>query len=81
MKLNDKCEYPVIVLDEHTLGIVYPNNNLQILHTSILRGSPWGSYNPYLIHFDPVLMAGRYRAATYQDFTDYRIANPEYYLG
>lgn len=66
-----------IVLDEHTLGVVYPNNRLQILHASILRGSP----HPIdgVIHFDPVLHAGRFRAATEQDFKDYRVQfHPDY---
>jgi hypothetical protein len=66
-----------IVLDEHTLGVVFPNG-LQILKTSILRGSPY-CYDPYLIHFDPVLQAGRFRPATEQDFANFGVMfHPDY---
>ena len=70
-----------IVLDEHTLGVIYPNG-LQILHTSILRGSPIQG-DPLsamgVLAFDPVLMANRFRPATEQDFTNFRVAfHPDY---
>jgi len=68
----------VIVLDGHTLGVVFPNG-LQILHTSVLKGSPY-TIDPGLIGFYPVLQAGRFRPATHRDFEDFRVANPEYYL-
>jgi hypothetical protein len=69
---------PVIVLDGHTLGVVFPNG-LQVLHSSVLRGSPY-TIDPGLIGFDPVLQAGRYRPATHQDFSDFGVADPDYYL-
>ncbi len=66
-----------IVLDNHTLGVVYPNG-LQILQASILRG---GGHHigQHLIAFDPVLQAGRFRAATEQDFKDFWVVfHPDY---
>jgi len=66
-----------IVLDEHTLGVVYPNG-LQILHASVSRGASFYP-NDGVIPFDPVLKAGRFRAATEQDFKDYRVQfHPDY---
>ena len=72
-----------IVLEEHTLGVVYPMGNLfqlQILHTSPLRGSP--------IQGDPLSSMGtmvfcpytsKYRTATEQDFNDFRVSfHPDY---
>ena len=58
--------------------IVVFSNGLQILRTSILRGSPW-LYDPYLVAFDPVLQAGRFRSATEQDFIDFGVVfHPNY---
>ena len=66
----------VIVLNGHTLGVVFPNG-LQVLHSSVLRGSPF-TIDPGLIGFDPKIH--RHRPATRQDFVDFGVANPEYYL-
>jgi len=66
-----------IVLNEHTLGVVYPNG-LQILKASVLRG---GSHNigQHLIAFDPVLNKGQWRDATEQDFQDFGVMfHPDY---
>ncbi len=70
-----------IVFKEHTLGVIYPNG-LQILHSSILRGSPIQG-DPLsaagTLAFDPILDAGNFRPATEQDFKDYRVAfHPSY---
>lgn len=65
-----------IVLDEHTLGVIYPNG-LQILRASVLRGSPHPDVG--IIAFDPILLTGRFRPATELDFEDYRVSfHPEY---
>lgn len=66
-----------IVLDGHTLGIVYPDG-LEILRASILRGSPYPAMGT--IAFDSALMAGRFRAATEQDFADFGIVFDPAYL-
>jgi hypothetical protein len=64
-----------IVLNNHTLGVIYPNG-LQILKTSILRGSPY-TYDPGVIPFDPT--KNHYRAATKKDFDEFRVMfHPEY---
>lgn len=70
----NEWERKSIVLDEHTLGVVI-GNNLQILRASILCGSPHIQYptGGGLIHFDPVLLAGRFRLATQQDFDEFRV--------
>lgn len=66
-----------IVLDEHTLAVIYPNG-LDVLRSSILRGSPH-AYTPYEIPFDLVLDAGRYRPATEKDFEEFKVVfNPRY---
>jgi len=65
-----------IVLDEHTLGVIY-SNQLQILTASQLRGSPHSAMG--LIFFHPSLMEGRFRPATEKDFEDFRVVfNPQY---
>ena len=72
-----------VVLDNHTLGVICPPHDLQILRASILRGSPlMGSPLTAmgLLHFDPVLMAGRYREATEQDFHDFGVVFSPHYL-
>ena len=72
-----------IVLDGHTLGVIYPPHDLQILKASILRGfgllgSPLTAMG--LRYFDPVVMAGRYREATEQDFHDFGVVFSPHYL-
>ena len=65
-----------IVLDEHTLGVVYPNE-LQILRSSVLRGSPHPAMGT--IAFHPSLTVGRFRPATEQDFNDFGVVfHPDY---
>ena len=76
-----------IVLDEHTLGIVHKIGtyehdgmeafHLEILRTSIVKGSPHPSMG--LIAFDPILDAGRFRPANEQDFLDFGVVfHPDY---
>ena len=70
-----------VVLDDHTLGVIYPNG-LQILRASVLRGSPILG-DPCaamgVIAFDPVVMAGRYRPATRDDFDAFGVSfHPDY---
>lgn len=74
-----------IVLNNHTLGIVYPFGDtmlqIQILHSSVLRGSP--------ISGDPLAAMGTmmfnpetdtFREATEQDFNDFRVvSHPDYF--
>jgi len=65
-----------IVLDEHTLGVIYPNE-LQILRSSVLKGSPHPAMGT--IAFHPILMQGRFRPATEKDFNDFRVVfHPQY---
>lgn len=70
-----------IVLNEHTLGVVYPGNQLQILRASVLKGSPYPSYglisfNPKNHPFDP---KKQWRPATKQDFEDFKVLFHEEY--
>jgi len=75
-----------IVLKGHTLGVVMPFFDgtmlqIQILHTSVLRGSP--------ISGDPLSAMGtmmfnpetdEFREATEQDFNDFRVmSHPDYF--
>jgi len=64
-----RLECRTVVLDEHTLGVAYPNG-LQILRASILRGSPHPGMG--LIAFDPLLNT-RWRSATEQDFNEFGV--------
>ena len=61
-----------IVLDENTLGIPYPNDSLQILRASVIRGASHRS-GMGTCYFNPVLMAGQWRPATEQDFEDFMV--------
>lgn len=65
-----------IVLNGHTLGVIFPNG-LQILRSSVLRGSPYPAHG--VIAFDPVLQAGQFRNATEDDFREFGVVcNPHY---
>lgn len=66
-----------VVFNEHTLGILYADNALQILHASILRGAvTYGILNG-TIHVTEQSI----RRATLQDFDDYRVSyHPSYLL-
>jgi hypothetical protein len=60
----------IIVLDEHTLGLIKPfSNYVEILHTSILRGSHYNQFNPILINPNHVI-----RLASEKDFDEYRVS-------
>ena len=67
-----------IVLDGHTLGTIF-ENGLQILRASVLRGSPHPVHG--VLAFDHLTMAGRFRAATEQDFVDFGVVFHPDYLG
>jgi hypothetical protein len=59
----------LVVYQEHTLGYITPElpNYVQILHSSVLRGSPKKSDN-----FGSFMADGSVRLATEKDFDDYR---------
>lgn len=71
----------LVVLEEHTLGYILPGypDYVCILHTSILRGSP---YSP---HGGAISVKGKkIRLASAKDFDEYRCVfkgfdNPEEY--
>lgn len=58
----------IVVLDEHTLGIVR-GKGLEILHTSILKGSPY-SDRSYIF-----VKNHNSRPATLQDFENFRVSS------
>jgi hypothetical protein len=62
----------IVVLNEHTLGYIIPQlpNYVQILHSSILRGSPYGLYP------DSILIGSgdTIRLASSVDFDEYRVS-------
>ena len=65
-----------VVVREHTLGYLYRLGSclqLGILHTSILRGSPWNALASQIMilsnEFEHV------REATQKDFDDYRVSS------
>lgn len=65
-----------IVLDGHTLGVVF-TNGLQILKSSVLKGSPYPAHG--VLYFNPVLLAGKYRPATKSDFDEFGVVfHPDY---
>lgn len=76
-----------VVLKGHTLGVVYPFGRtgkllqLQILHSSILRGSQFsGSQAAMLgtVMFNPE--TDDFREATEQDFDDFLVmSHPDYF--
>ncbi len=69
-----------IVLDEHTLGCVR-GSYLEILRASVLRGSPLlGVQFPAPLHFDPILLEGRFRPATELDFMAFGVSFHSDYL-
>jgi hypothetical protein len=58
-----------VVVGEHTIGIVFPNG-IQVLHTSVLRGSP---YTQLTGEISIPMCLSQIRLATPQDFNDYGI--------
>jgi hypothetical protein len=67
-----------VVLGEHTLGCIRPvqPDVIQVLHSSVLRGSPWGSYEPGTL---PVpIDTARMRTATREDFDAYGVSTAAY---
>lgn len=58
----------LVVVNEHTLGVLR-NRNLEILHTSILKGSPWSPYSQIYIINETV------RQATLLDFENFRVSS------
>jgi guanyl-specific ribonuclease Sa len=62
----------IVVLNEHTLGYITSDlpNYVQILHSSILKGSPYG-LNP-----DSILIGSgdKLRLASSIDFNEYRVS-------
>jgi hypothetical protein len=62
----------IVVLNEHTLGYITPDlpNYVQILHSSILKGSPYG------LHPDSILIGSgdKIRLASSIDFNEYRVS-------
>ena len=63
-----------VVIGEHTLGTIMPNG-VQVLRSSVLRGSPYEGYpEPGVI-----ALAGNWRHATREDFEVYRVGwHPDY---
>ena len=58
----------LVVFDNHTLGYITPEQPeiIQILHTSILKGSRFTDRSTIYVNM------GIYRLATEQDFEDFR---------
>jgi hypothetical protein len=69
-----QCKQAVVV-DEHTLGVVLKNGEIQILHASKLRGA--------IIEHGTLFPEQRIvRAATMHDFNSYRVLyNSSWILG
>lgn len=63
----------LVVLDEHTLGYILPEipTDIQFLHSSILRGSPFGINQSSVIirHGDKI------RLASAEDFEAFRVSS------
>ena len=57
----------IVVLDEHTLGI-NRNGLLEILHTSILKGSPFSDRSGIYVKYHKT------RPATLKDFESFRVS-------
>ena len=64
-----------VVLNEHTLGYLIPEipNTIGILHTSMLRGSPYNNLDGWT-NFNPDVDV--IRASTTEDFEQYRVQLP-----
>lgn len=69
-----------VVLEEHTLGVVYPFGDdfleLQILKSSVLAGSPYPDAGTVM--FYP--KRNNWRAATEQDFAKFNVVFHPHYL-
>jgi hypothetical protein len=66
----------IIVLNEHTLGYIHPGDisEVQFLHSSILRGSPFGIHQTSA----PIRSGDTIRLATSDDFNEYRVSEVGY---
>jgi hypothetical protein len=77
IELDSDMKTKVVVLNNHTLGFISPDvpNDVQILHSSILKGSPFG------IHQDsaPIRANDTIRLATSFDFNDFRVSEVGWY--
>jgi len=70
MHLINPKKITYVVANEHTLGFIHPDlpDYIQIMHTSILRGSYWNG----LSGAQPV-SGNTIRQASLKDFEDYRV--------
>jgi hypothetical protein len=67
----------IVVLNEHTFGYILPQlpNDVQILHSSILKGSPFGINQSSA----PIRSGDVIRLATSMDFNDFRVVESNSY--
>jgi hypothetical protein len=67
----------IVVLNEHTLGYILPQlpNDVQILHSSILKGSPFGINQSSA----PIRSGDVIRLATSCDFNNFRVVESNSY--
>ena len=68
----EKGKIKLVVLDDHTLGYILPQlpNDVQILHTSPLKGSPTTSN---LTSSFPIGTHSNVRLASENDFNDFGV--------
>ena len=72
----------LVVLNEHTLGYIIPSlpKYVQVLHSSILKGSPYGNWPGSIL----IGSGDKIRLASSVDFNEYRVSetgfmNPKEY--
>jgi hypothetical protein len=73
--MNTKIK--IVVLNEHTFGYILPElpTDVQILHSSILKGSPFGINQSSA----PIRSGDVIRLATSQDFNEFRVVESNEY--
>lgn len=66
--------YKAVVYNNHTLGILFPNNILQVLYGKVhLGGKPWNS-EPFNVFDDEI------RPATLNDFVNFNVKYHKDYI-
>lgn len=73
---NFNC-LPAVVYKEHTLGLLWGDGNIEVLHSSLLKGARDFSAHSRIIY---IYDNKDIRAATAEDFEEFRVCHHESYL-
>lgn len=67
---------PAVIYKEHTLGLLWGDGSIEVLHSSILKGAPFSLHPDIISSFT----CKEVRAATIEDFKEFRVCHHEAYL-